>query len=495
MARAASFAQRGKAFAGRNNELEGFFKLGNRQRKASALCIALCICLAGLAPAGLALARDVVLGNSPTREDAADSCDMLLIQDAATGEVLLEKEARRVYTISGMPVLWMCALTALDYLELSDEIESEVRDFGLPAGTQALGVKRGQTYTVRDLVAAMALTGAADAAILLRNAAMEAAGAAGAITLTAEPTPSGGRVDAQADKNYRNFYILMDQKAAALGMTGTHYVNAWGLEDAAQVSTARDQMLLLRAIMENKALFRVLRMEQYTMESENRGVDAVLRQSAPLMDAKGSAVDKRVKAFAGGSDDTGAQCVVYGQTDVRDIVAVLWAANATDTESEGFCSQLLDQYAAIDVIDILPDVARCARNLTLRYEGGAISNWAVDADALLFDAFSGFAVEADKLTLTPDESTVYTKADGNTELIATIFYDGVELGGVRLTTDRSVKGGRLGIGDLPIYTEAGQTEPPTWLEEYGWAFLIGGAALLGIAVYILARVIRDRIEY
>ena len=47
-----------------------------------------------------------------------------------------------------------------------------------------------------------------------------------------------------------DFAKLMTRKARALGMTGTTYVNASGLPDDEQITTARDQAILGRAILD-----------------------------------------------------------------------------------------------------------------------------------------------------------------------------------------------------------------------------------------------------
>jgi D-alanyl-D-alanine carboxypeptidase len=51
-------------------------------------------------------------------------------------------------------------------------------------------------------------------------------------------------------RSEENFAKLMTQRARALGMANTTYVNASGLPDDGQVTTAKDQALLGRAIYE-----------------------------------------------------------------------------------------------------------------------------------------------------------------------------------------------------------------------------------------------------
>jgi D-alanyl-D-alanine carboxypeptidase len=84
-----------------------------------------------------------------------------------------------------------------------------------------LGLKANQTINVEDAIKGLVTKSANDAAVVVAEAI-------------------GGSED--------EFAKLMTLKAAALGMTGTTYVNASGLPAEAQITTARDQAVLGRAI-------------------------------------------------------------------------------------------------------------------------------------------------------------------------------------------------------------------------------------------------------
>src|SRR5215831_5031385 len=101
-------------------------------------------------------------------------------------------------------------------------------DTPLPVSTRAalqnptkLGLKPNQTINVEDAIKGLVTKSANDAAVVVAEAI-------------------GGSEE--------DFAKLMTLKAAALGMTGTTYVNASGLPAEAQITTARDQALLGRAI-------------------------------------------------------------------------------------------------------------------------------------------------------------------------------------------------------------------------------------------------------
>jgi len=101
-------------------------------------------------------------------------------------------------------------------------------DTPLPVSTRAslqnptkLGLKPNQTIQVEDAIKGLVTKSANDAAVVVAEAI-------------------GGSEE--------EFAKLMTLKASALGMTGTTYVNASGLPAEAQITTARDQAVLGRAI-------------------------------------------------------------------------------------------------------------------------------------------------------------------------------------------------------------------------------------------------------
>jgi len=86
-----------------------------------------------------------------------------------------------------------------------------------------LGLRPGQTITVEEAIKSIVTKSANDAAVVVAE-------------------NLGG--------DEENFAKLMTQQARALGMARTTYVNASGLPNDKQVTTARDQALLGRAIQE-----------------------------------------------------------------------------------------------------------------------------------------------------------------------------------------------------------------------------------------------------
>ena len=149
-----------------------------------------------------------------------------IVVDSASGEVLYAKRAdspRYPASITKIMTLYLTfdALAA-GRLKLNDQIVISPR-----AAAQAptkLGLSAGETISVSDAMQALAIKSANDVAVGLAE-------------------KLGG--------SEARFAAMMTLKAQELGMTNTHFVNASGLPDSRQMSSARDIALLSRAVMRN----------------------------------------------------------------------------------------------------------------------------------------------------------------------------------------------------------------------------------------------------
>ena len=111
----------------------------------------------------------------------------------------------------------------LDAGKLKLDSEMEVSEYASQQAPTKLGLRPGQTINVEDAIKGLVTRSANDAAVVIAEAI------------------SGDEDD---------FAKLMTRKARALGMTKTVYRNANGLPNDEQVTTARDQATLGRAIQD-----------------------------------------------------------------------------------------------------------------------------------------------------------------------------------------------------------------------------------------------------
>ena len=147
-----------------------------------------------------------------------------VVVDANTGEVLYEKNAdspRYPASITKIMTLYLTfeALSA-GRLSLSDSLV--VSPHAASMAPTKLGLRPGEVITVDDAVRAIAVKSANDMAVALAEKL--------------------GGTEAK-------FAALMTLRAQELGMANTQFVNASGLPDSRQLSTARDIAILSRSVM------------------------------------------------------------------------------------------------------------------------------------------------------------------------------------------------------------------------------------------------------
>lgn len=166
------------------------------------------------------------------------------------GMALFEKNAgQRMYPASMTKI--MTALVALEHLpDLSEEILLEEGMFQAlyEADASVAGFLPGERVTAIDLLYGVLLPSGAECCIGLANhiAGSEA-----------------------------EFVGLMNQKAADLGMEGTHFVNTSGLHDEDHYTTVRDLAILLRAALDNETFRTVFTSSRHSTMATNKHADGI----------------------------------------------------------------------------------------------------------------------------------------------------------------------------------------------------------------------------
>jgi len=148
-----------------------------------------------------------------------------IVVDANSGQVLHESSPdalRHPASITKIMTLYLL-FEQLEAGKLRLDSHLPVSSHAASQSPTKLELKAGQTIAVEDAIKGMVTKSANDAAVVVAEAL-------------------GGSED--------NFGRLMTRKAHALGMTRTVYVNASGLPNSDQLTTARDQAILGRAIQE-----------------------------------------------------------------------------------------------------------------------------------------------------------------------------------------------------------------------------------------------------
>lgn len=134
-----------------------------------------------------------------------------IVIDVDDGTVLFELNAQGRLAPASLTKV-VTALVALDAMTLDQMVTVPASINQLPWDSTRMGLRLGERVTVRELLYGLFLNSGNDAAITLSEAAMPRA----------------------------VFVARMNAKAAALGMTDTHFVNPIGLDDPAHYMSAAD---------------------------------------------------------------------------------------------------------------------------------------------------------------------------------------------------------------------------------------------------------------
>jgi len=159
-----------------------------------------------------------------------------VLMDAETGQVLYAKNAHKPLPPASLTKI-MTAIVVLERCDLDAVVKASKRAVNTQASSMHLRV--GEQVKVRDLLYALMLRSANDAAVAL-----------------AEHT--AGSVEAFAE--------LMNEKAKSLGATRTRFVNPHGLHDPRHLSTAYDLALITRYAMQNETFRTIVKTPYYIVE-------------------------------------------------------------------------------------------------------------------------------------------------------------------------------------------------------------------------------------
>jgi D-alanyl-D-alanine carboxypeptidase (penicillin-binding protein 5/6) len=187
----------------------------------------LAIAVLGLALAASPAAAKPEAGRPKAAKEPKHEARAWTLIDARTGRVLDSHAAAMRLPIASTTKL-MTAYVALQELRLGETVRAAPYD---PIyGESLLNLRTGQTVSVRDLLYGLILRSGNDAAYDLARAA-------------------AGSEDA--------FVRQMNQRAAALGLSDTHYANPIGLDERGNYSSAADLAVLAAHLLREPAFAKI----------------------------------------------------------------------------------------------------------------------------------------------------------------------------------------------------------------------------------------------
>ena len=275
-----------------------------RTRQKKGLCAA-CVSLfsAIWLCCGTALAEEAP-SNAVQLDIPAKSC---ILTDSA-GNVLYEDNADQQMPPASITKIMTLLLTfeALDAGTLSEDQMVTCSEYAASMGGTQIWLEPGEEMALSDIIKATAVNSANDCAMVLAE------------------TVAGSE---------EAFVAMMNEKAAALGMTGTHFENPTGLDADGHLSTARDIAIMSAELLKHEGV------TEYTtiwMDSLRNGETGLVN------------TNKLVRYYTGctglktGTTDGAGSCL--SATATRDGVSLIAVSMGSETSNDRFasCRTLLD---------------------------------------------------------------------------------------------------------------------------------------------------------
>ena len=222
-----------------------------------------------------------------------------IVVNPQTGDVVYEKDADGRHAIASTTKL-MTALLTLEEAELDERVTAP--RYGAAPGESILGLVPGEEITVADLLRALLMASANDAAVALADHV-------------------AGGVPA--------FVRMMNRRAQELGLDDTHYANPIGLDQPGNYSTARDLATLAAELRKNVFFRRTVNSPEFALRSGGR--PRTIKNRNTLLDAY-----RWVNGIKTGyTRDAGYVLVASGRKrDVNMISVVIGAPSETERNNE-----------------------------------------------------------------------------------------------------------------------------------------------------------------
>ena len=152
-----------------------------------------------------------------------------ILIDNRTNKVLYSKsEDTKMFPASTTKI--MTAIVTLENCSLDEQATASFDAVNIPEGYATADIKIGETFTVEQLLEMLLVHSANDAANVLAEHV-------------------GGSLE--------SFVSIMNTKANELGLTNTHFTNAYGLQDDNHYTTARDLATIMKYCLQNEDFRRI----------------------------------------------------------------------------------------------------------------------------------------------------------------------------------------------------------------------------------------------
>lgn len=253
-----------------------------------------------------------------------------LIVETNTGKIIYEKDIyEQNYPASVTKIL--TAILTIENCELDDVVTvSQTAISHIPTGYVIAPLYIGEQITIKDLLYALMLKSANDAAYVLAEHV-------------------GGSVD--------GFSEMMNKKAEELGCKNTHFVNPNGIHNQNHYTTAYDMYLISNYAMKNETFKEVVSTYEYTLSPTNKHPlkDRIMKNTNNFVNPKNVYYNKIINGIKTGTTKQAGNCLITDSSDngLEFITVILGAqtANSKFSETKKMISFAYDNYALTKIHD------------------------------------------------------------------------------------------------------------------------------------------------
>lgn len=239
-----------------------------------------------------------------------------ILVEISTGRIIYEKNStKKLYPASTTKIL--TAILVIENCNLDDLVT--VRQSALdniPTGYVTCNLQVGEELSVKDLLYALMIPSANDAAYVLAEHV-------------------AGSVD--------NFSVMMNDKAREIGCKTTHFVNPNGIHDDSHYSTAYDLYLLANYAMKNETFRNLVAATEYTLPATEKypNEDRILKTTNELLNKNSrNYYYKNAIGIKTGYTSKAGNCLVAASSrDGLEFIAVVLNGGTTE---DGLNSRYVD---------------------------------------------------------------------------------------------------------------------------------------------------------
>ncbi len=265
-----------------------------------------------------------IIFSSPSYADSSSLktyCPSCILIEANTGKILYEKNSDKI-SFPASTTKIMTAILTVENCSL-DEIATVSHNavYSIPYDYTHASLKEGEELTVEQLLYALMLPSANDAAIVLAE---------------------------HISGSVEEFSNLMNKRAEELGCKNTHFVNPNGIHNKNHTSTAYDLALMGKFAMQNSTIRKIVSTKQFTLPTTNKysKTDRIFNNTNDLLLSSSKYYYKGTTGVKTGYTGEAGNCIVASaKKNGFEVILVVLGGNSTSNgQSERYldCKTLFD---------------------------------------------------------------------------------------------------------------------------------------------------------